>query len=165
VNLPPDLTAKCLRLAGVEPAAKPKRARKPPKAPPVFPAGTLPRVRLDTPPPTTNNLFTQCGKQRVKSAEYRAWLRYAVPVLRTLARPALPCRYSYLLVGKWLRRCDGANREKGLVDAAVQAGVIPDDSLEYVRGGVWDWLPTEAEPAVLLWFEPWEAWGELKEAA
>lgn len=69
-------------------------------------------------PPTTNNLFANVpGKGRVKIRAYRKWLEVAVPLLGAMTQPF-----------------DPDNRVKGCLDAAVQAGVIPGDSWQFVAG-------------------------------
>lgn len=49
---------------------------------------------------------------------------------------------------------DGSNREKALLDAAVAAKVLPDDSLKYVGSGHWRFAPSDGEATVTVWFEP-----------
>lgn len=128
-----------------------------PGAPPVVPEPERSRDRVTLPlPPSANNLFlTTRGGKRVKTAEYRAWLAAAVPLLRELRRPALPCAYCYVLLGAVNPRSDGGNREKPILDASVEAGVIPDDCLKYVAGGSWGHEATDGPPAAVVWFDPW----------
>lgn len=112
------------------------------------------RVTLPA-PPSANALFIVRDGKRVKTREYKAWLSQVAPLLSLLASPAsYPCRYQMLLAGKWNIQRDGANAEKGAVDAAVAAGVITDDSLKYVRGGNWVYEQGEGAPTVTVWFEP-----------
>lgn len=112
-----------------------------------------PRVTLPV-PPSANNLFATVKGFRVKSREYKAWLEQAVPLLAFLAGPAsYPCRYRILLAGTLNMLRDGANTEKAAVDAVVAAGVIPDDCLKYVCGGVWGFEKSDREPTLTVWLE------------
>lgn len=112
-----------------------------------------PRVTLPA-PPSANNLFATVKGHRVKSSEYKAWLAKAVPLLAFLAGPkAYPCRYRILLCGTLNILRDGANTEKAAIDAIVAAGVIPDDCLKYVCGGVWEFEKSDREPTLTVWLE------------
>lgn len=118
----------------------------------------LDRVTLSL-PPSTNGLFTSVkGKNgktiRVKSKAYTAWHAVAVPKLWSLNPPkTYPCTFFWLVVGKIDTRRDGDNLLKPLVDAVVNAGVIPDDSVRYVRGWCGHVLMTDDEPSVQVWLE------------
>jgi hypothetical protein len=153
----------------VEAAAVPGTARRVDAAA-LAPGGTLAEWVILPPPPSTNNLYLNARKGRVKTAEYRRWIEAADPVARTLAPPAsLPCRLNYLLAGKWREQSDGFNREKALTDLLVACGVVPGDSLRHLRGGQWDVLPLDRPACVVVWFEAWapvadaaRAWAELE---
>lgn len=118
-----------------------------------------PRVTIPA-PPSSNHLFRNAtnrktGKPiRVKSNEYNDWIASVLGELATLAPPAsYPCRYRLLLTGKWNVLRDGENAQKGVLDAAIKAGVIPDDSLKYIWGGSWDYEGGLGEARITLWFE------------
>lgn len=106
--------------------------------------------------PSSNNLFLTIRKtgRRVKTPEYRKWLDEVVPAMAFLNSPAsYPCLYRILIAGKVNIRRDGANVEKAVIDAAVKALVVPDDSLKYIRCGTWAWQPGKQDPTVTVWFE------------
>ncbi len=122
------------------------------------PAGEL-VSRVTVPiPPSANNLFCNLKRGgRVPTKEYTAWKKGADPlVARLRPPPSYPCKFFYLLSGKVFMQRDGGNCEKALLDACVRTGVIPDDSLKYVRGGIWHFEKGEGEPVATIWFEKWE---------
>jgi Holliday junction resolvase RusA-like endonuclease len=88
-------------------------------------------------PPTTNNLFINRGKGRVKSPEYRTWQARAATILAKSGKwhGGYPVRVSIAILGgsDWRMNSDIANREKATVDALVQSGVIHDDSCKHVQ--------------------------------
>ena len=123
----------------------------------VFNSGTMSELKEEVwvpPPPSTNHLFATAGKRRVKTREYREWLSTAVPKLALLKKPSLPCELHLYLIGKWNERRDGSNTVKAVEDALVAAGVIPDDSLEYVRREVWSYDAADCDPEVRVRFGP-----------
>jgi hypothetical protein len=110
------------------------------------------RVTLPA-PPSANSLFVVRDGKRVKTREYKAWLARVAPLLALLrSPPSYPCRYHLHLTGKWNIQRDGANAEKAAIDATVVAGVIPDDSLKYVRGGEWTYEPGQGDPLATVSF-------------
>lgn len=119
----------------------------------LLPGGTETCVELP-PPPSTNNLFFTKGKRRFKTDEYKAWLASAVPILSRLKRPDLPCEIYLYLIGNWNERRDGSNTVKAVEDALVAAGVIPDDSLKYVRREVWVYEEADCDPVIRVRFSP-----------
>jgi Holliday junction resolvase RusA-like endonuclease len=124
-------------------------------------SATAKKSRVTIPaPPSSNHLFRgatnhKTGKSiRVKSNEYTAWIASVLGEVAALAPPAsYPCRYRLLLTGKWNVLRDGENAQKAVLDVAVKAGVIPDDSLKYIWGGEWSYRGGVGEPMVTLWFE------------
>lgn len=114
----------------------------------------LDRVTLPL-PPSTNNLFVNArGRGRVKSKEYAAWAARVVPMLWELKPPErLPCTFFWLLTGQVSVLRDGDNTLKPLLDACVKAGVIKDDSLQYVRGWCGHAEVGPGDPCVHVWFE------------
>ena len=137
----------------------------PPRAPSPLPPAFGVRVAVPV-PPSVNNLFINVGgRGRVPSREYTAWKRLAQPLVRAKLPPppAYPVEVNYLIrPGKgWRVNADVANREKGLTDALVAAGVLPDDDQRYVTGvriavdgGARRSGPTD----VLVWLEPASDW-------
>lgn len=122
------------------------------------PAGELlDRVTLPI-PPSQNNLYLNVKRKgRVPTREYTAWKKLAYPLVERLRPPAsYPCKFFFLIGGKVNMRSDGGNREKALLDATVNTGVIPDDSLKYVRGGIWHYEESGEEPYATIWFETWD---------
>ena len=103
-------------------------------------------VSLDLPPPiSTNNLFANSGRRRVKTPEYAAWRRDAV-VLLLLQRPLPqmdgPVRLHFAVGEVGVSAAmDGDNTFKALTDALVGAGVIKDDTRKHVRATAMEWVP------------------------
>jgi hypothetical protein len=119
--------------------------RKPPPKlpPPADPRPVADVVRVDLPLcPTTNNLYTDANgrKGRVKSAAYRAWIEAADKCLAGLPRCRTPAAVWIVIVPGpgFTLACDAFNREKATTDLLVAGGILPGDSIKYVRGGgVW----------------------------
>jgi len=112
-----------------------KRARLKPEERPVYAHRRIvASVEIRFPlPPSTNSLFANVvGRGRVKTPKYRAWRQQAA-LLIDVQRPgrmAGPCDVTIFLPPF---SGDADNRIKPCLDAAVQAGVIADDSQRYVR--------------------------------
>lgn len=91
-------------------------------------------IRVTLPyPPTTNNLFINRGKCRIKSPEYRAWAQEAGWAIKAqcpvhLVRLHGPYAATFTLDRPDKRARDIANTEKALSDALVSAGIVRDDS-------------------------------------
>ena len=93
-------------------------------------------IRLAHIPPSTNSLYANvAGRGRVKSQRYRTWLqavgwdmnryhnhKWTEPVYITIA------------IGKLRGNADVSNRVKAVEDLLVTYGVIPGDSIKWVRG-------------------------------
>jgi len=110
-------------------------------------------VRLDM-PPSTNNLFLSRGRKRIKTPEYRQWIKDNEGEARRLTPPAkYPVRVCWALCGKVNRSRDGANTEKAFCDLLVSVGVLKGDSLKYVVGERWDYQPSDEEQHILVWIE------------
>ena len=134
--------------------APPRRTRLPDAGVGVQLPRTLDRVTL--PPPTSCNDLHGVRPDGVRytTRQYRDWQNRVVPLLRTLKKPPLPARLCVALLGRWNPNRDGgANLLKALEDAAVKAGVIPDDSLRYLRSWGMEYAEDAGEARVVLWFE------------
>lgn len=93
-------------------------------------------IRLAHVPPSTNGLYANvAGRGRVKTERYRTWLqavgwdmnryhnhKWAEPVYLTIA------------IGKLRGSADVSNRVKAVEDLLVAHGIIPGDSIKWVRG-------------------------------
>jgi crossover junction endodeoxyribonuclease RusA len=85
-------------------------------------------------PPSVNHYWKARGGGRFIAPRARAWLDGAVLLLR-----ASGVRFDgQVVVRMYLsppdrRKRDGDNLEKAIMDALVKAGVIVDDSIEYVK--------------------------------
>lgn len=86
-------------------------------------------------PPSVNTMYRNvAGRGRVKTAEYKAWLREAGLALRR-QKPAQQIAGQVCLridLDK-RRRGDCSNRAKAVEDLLVSHGVIPDDSQKWVK--------------------------------
>lgn len=105
-------------------------------------------------PPSANNLFATVKRRRVKSAEYRYWLKQVVPTFRTLKPVAGPCRVNVTIDGEVNMQRDGDNFIKPIHDALVESGVIAGDSLKFVREGWWKHRDTAGPATVTVWLVP-----------
>jgi len=97
-------------------------------------------VRLELPfPPSTNNLFANAGKRRIKTAAYSAWLDLASIGIKDSHRLNLgPYSLHICLRRPDKRRRDLGNLEKAVSDLLVANGVIQDDSLSQRITLQWD---------------------------
>ncbi|GJE54553.1 RusA family crossover junction endodeoxyribonuclease [Methylobacterium thuringiense] len=95
----------------------------------------VPQVELRFPlPPTTNALFAFVSGRRIKTPKYRAWRQDAV--LRISIANPRPGRIAGLCDVEIFMppfKGDTDNRIKPCLDAAVEAGIIADDSQSFVR--------------------------------
>lgn len=81
-------------------------------------------------PPTTNNLFVNVGKRRVRSKGYDAWLSEAAAMVAQ-QRPqklAGPYRMTLMAYRPDRRARDLGNLEKPVSDLLVKCGIVRDDS-------------------------------------
>lgn len=88
-------------------------------------------IRIELPyPPTTNTLFRNAGKSRVKTLGYRDWIKLASVSIKDSHRQGIgPYHISIALKRPDMRRRDIGNLEKAVSDLLVSHGVIQDDSL------------------------------------
>lgn len=80
-------------------------------------------------PPSTNNLYRNAGKGRVKTERYKGWINAAGWDV-ALAKPKLmqcPVKIS-ILINRPNKRSDIDNRNKALIDLLVKHGVLIDDN-------------------------------------
>lgn len=103
-------------------------------------------------PPTTNNLYLNAKYGgRVPTAKYKDWKGETEELFQQLT-PMTQFPISVTITingGKGFRKgSDIANREKGIIDAIVAAGVIPDDSWEYVQRVVIEYQPAAGKKAI-----------------
>ena len=100
-------------------------------------------------PPTTNHLYTalKSGK-RVKSSEYREWLRFAKPdLVEQMIKKGIynqrvidyPVSVILTIEPKTRRKMDAGNFEKAVTDLMVHCGVLGDDSLIQTNMQRIDW--------------------------
>lgn len=106
---------------------------------------TLPRdkSRFTLPwPISTNNMYFNAGRKRVKSPRYRAWQEEAGWRLKAAKPPqfAGPVTILIELCPPDNRRRDGDNLTKGILDLLVSHGVISDDNRRVVRETVVRWV-------------------------
>lgn len=79
-------------------------------------------------PPTTNNLFVNLGRKRVKSKEYVAWIKEAGFFIREAPKLVQPVKINYFLTMRNGGSGDLSNRLKAIEDLLVKKEVIPDDN-------------------------------------
>lgn len=92
-------------------------------------AGDYLRVAYLPLAPSTNALFANAEKGRVKTASYKSWRNGAGLVLNVQKCKPLPVRSPYLFVAtvEIDRKGDIDNRVKATIDLLVGAGLVPDD--------------------------------------
>ena len=113
---------------------------------------TVPRITVPL-PPSTWDLYYLKGSQRYKTTEYKRWIRATDHLWLSLEKPdSLPCCFYALTQGQVNEERDGDNL-KALTDAAVRAGVIPDDSWKYLWDRFESYRRDDGEPRVTCWFE------------
>lgn len=95
-------------------------------------------------PPSTNNLFANKGRKRIRADGYEAWRNEALAMLihQQRARPfPTPCIITINVSDSV--NGDADNRMKACLDILVTARVIPDDSKQHVRRVSIGWEPVE----------------------
>jgi crossover junction endodeoxyribonuclease RusA len=97
-------------------------------------------------PPSTNNLFVNKGRGRVRSDVYEAWIKEAGYRLNAQRPRPVMGRVSLLIevsdaesTDTW----DVANREKAAVDLLVKHRIISGDSKRFVREITMRWAQVE----------------------
>lgn len=88
-------------------------------------------IRLSLPfPPSVNGLTLNATKGRVKTPEYRAWLKEAGPRIKDSHRAGMGPYYLSICARRPdKRRRDLGNIEKAVSDLLVAHGVVKDDCL------------------------------------
>lgn len=101
--------------------------------------------KIDLPPPiSTNSLFANARKGRVKTDAYKAWRWEAHAMLCTqkpLPKFTEPVRILLAVgMGDTPDSFDGDNTFKAIIDCLVQHEIIPDDNRKTVRGIGMEWI-------------------------
>jgi len=97
-------------------------------------------VRYELPfPPSVNNLFATVGKNRIRSARYKAWAKEAGQLIQVQGRKRVPGSVALAvdLVKPDRRRRDLSNTIKAIEDLLVEMQVIEDDSLVHALSVQW----------------------------
>ena len=95
-------------------------------------------------PPSTNSLFFNGQRGRVRTQEYNAWIKEAGTLLALQRPPKVTARADILIEvseDELSDSADVANREKASTDLLVSMGVIHSDSKKYVREITQRWVP------------------------
>lgn len=81
-------------------------------------------------PPTTNNLYMNVGKHRIRTKRYDAWLKEGAAMIAQQRPEKVSGPYSLLLraVRPDRRARDLGNLEKPVSDLLVKCGIVRDDS-------------------------------------
>ena len=90
--------------------------------------------RITKPPPSTNNLYINVKKGRIRSQQYDEWIKWAeVDYLRQRPKPITGPVNITLEVQEPKRRSDIDNRAKAPLDFIVKSGIIEADDQTIVR--------------------------------
>lgn len=81
-------------------------------------------------PPTTNNLYMNVGKRRIRTPRYDAWLKEGAAMIARQRPEKVAGPYSLCLqaVRPDRRARDLGNLEKPVSDLLVKCGIVRDDS-------------------------------------
>ncbi len=106
-------------------------------------------ISIDLPKPiSTNRLFKNKAKGRACTEAYNTWKLHAKAAIQSqkpFTKPSGPVRLLFAVGEVGLRKdMDGDNCLKCLIDALVDAQIIPDDKREHVRGVGMEWVPGKA---------------------
>ncbi len=118
--------------------------------------------------PTTNNIYVNSARRgRVKSQEYKDWLKKVLPLLEAMPQPPrYPVEVMILIVPghDWSSNSDVANREKATTDALVAAGVLKGDTSKYVCGVRIGLAPLMNLPNTMcqVWLEERKEWWNVR---
>lgn len=100
---------------------------------PEFPNSTKLNARIIPTPPSTNNLFFNAGKRRVRTQKYNNWIDRAAPHVEGWKwAGSYPVAITITVLEKARANRDIANYEKAVTDLLVSQGVIKGDSVKYV---------------------------------
>ncbi len=103
-------------------------------------------ISIDLPKPiSTNRLFKNKARGRACTEAYNTWKWHALAAIqgqKPIAKPNGPVRLLFAVGEVGLRSdMDGDNCLKCLIDALVDAQIIPDDNRQTVRGVGMEWVP------------------------
>ena len=139
------------------------RAKNPHLFKPLSPCVTVPI------PPRLSDLFGGTGNRRYVTKKYQAWRNAVDDVFATMLpvpqdQYPVEVRWVILPGKRWRTAADVANREKAITDAMVRAGVLVDDSQDYVvslRMAVdQNAVDRRRETMVRVWWTHHEKWWE-----
>lgn len=93
-------------------------------------------IRLNHVPPSTNNLYTNVPRKgRVKTERYRTWLQaVGWDMKRYHNQRWMEPVYLTIVIGKLRANADVSNRVKAVEDLLVAHNIIPDDTIQWVKG-------------------------------
>jgi Holliday junction resolvase RusA-like endonuclease len=90
-------------------------------------------ARIIPTPPSTNNLFFNAGKRRVRTQKYNDWIDRAAPHVEGWKwAGSYPVAITITVLERARSNRDIANYEKAVTDLLVSQGVIKGDSVKYV---------------------------------
>lgn len=106
-------------------------------------------------PPSTNNLFINRGRKRVKSPNYRKWISRVLNTMRPYAQPVTyPVSITFIVREKMNSQSDISNRIKATEDAMRTAGIIHNDNVKHVTDVRIQYRPVEGGRGVEIWVRP-----------
>ncbi len=109
-------------------------------------------ISLPVPPSLNNMFFNSARAGRVRTPEYRAWIKEAGTILASQRPPQVLGKVSLLIEvqePETKRRQDVANREKAITDLLVTHRVIEGDDQRFVREITMRWAPVDGVRATV----------------
>jgi Holliday junction resolvase RusA-like endonuclease len=115
-------------------------------------------ARIIPTPPSTNNLFFNAGRRRVRTQKYNDWIDRAAPHVDGWKwAGSYPVAITITVLERARANRDIANYEKAVTDLLVSQGVIEGDSVKHVTtmrieyrpgsvAGVRVWIEEDREP-------------------
>lgn len=112
------------------------------------------KITLTRVPPSVNAMYRNVpGRGRVKTQDYKNWLKFSEPELM-IQRPRRFVRRVDILIripsSQVRRNSDGDNRVKAIMDLLVRQRVIIDDSRDFVRRSAVEWADDIEQTEIII---------------
>jgi Holliday junction resolvase RusA-like endonuclease len=109
-------------------------------------------IALPLLPPSSNALFKNARKGRVKTDAYNSWLSQMGLLVRNQCKVRMPGRSNVaILIEDKDNGADCDNRIKPAIDLLVHLGILQDDSSRFVRSVSATWTPEIEGLKIQVW--------------